>query len=65
MKYFLHLSMSELPSVANSDIQDQFKRLLDEADIGDSIHDVVVEVCGFLFFTFWRGFYQVKHFFYI
>ncbi|KAK3770373.1 hypothetical protein RRG08_028271 [Elysia crispata] len=35
--------MSELPSVANSDIQDQFKRLLDEADIGDSIHDVVVE----------------------
>ncbi|RUS75693.1 hypothetical protein EGW08_016535 [Elysia chlorotica] len=35
--------MSELPAVTNSNIQDQFKRLLYEADLGDSIHDVVVE----------------------
>ncbi|GFR87447.1 inhibitor of Bruton tyrosine kinase-like, partial [Elysia marginata] len=35
--------MSELPMVTSSDIQSQFQRLLEEADLGDSIHDVVIE----------------------
>ena len=43
--------MSELPSVTSSDIQMQFRHLLQEADLGDTIHDLVVEVCGRLIWT--------------
>ncbi|GFO24307.1 inhibitor of bruton agammaglobulinemia tyrosine kinase [Plakobranchus ocellatus] len=38
--------LSELPSVASSDIQTHFNRLLQEADSEDSIHDVVVKAGG-------------------